>query len=170
MKLLKKFRKSTVGAVAVETAMTFPILAFGLIAALDMGIVVYKKQDMSKTTKSGIQYVINGGRLKSETVSIMSTASGSYIPQSAVSLTASCGCITRDQSTGDTQTEEQFHANQDYGYSYVKTDTDLAVEMCPTPCPDGQQATALVKLNWTRDIRGLVKTRTLSSSLQTRLQ
>lgn len=165
---LKAFKNNQRGAVAVETAMTLPFLALGLILALDMGITVHKKNSMAKITKSGIQYVINGGRSESEAFNIMRSASGKQIPSSELSLEAYCGCVAPDQSSGGGGEGDTIDPK--YAYTYVKTSTDLSADMCPAACSGGEPASALVEIEYTSDVRGVVKIRTLQTSLQARVE
>lgn len=164
--MFKKYSRNKKGAIALETALLLPILALGLIAALDVGYAVFYKQNMAKTTKAGVQYVVNGGRSKSETVNIMNSVTSHKVLDTDVSMKAYCGCISKESSgSGEPNENEEVET-----YSYAKSGAELSDDICPAPCDDGQQASALIELIYSKDVRGIVQTRELTSRLQVRVQ
>lgn len=165
--MLKVFKllKSKGGAIAVETALVTPVLIFALLRATDVALQVHAGQQMSKATKSGIQYVVNGGR---DEVSIRGVVQDSFsheIKDSDLLITAYCGCISENAGP-----EGGEAADNEVGGTYVKFKTQISDNMCVTACDSGSQISALIEIDLSYDVSGIMTKPTMRTRLQTRVQ
>ncbi len=165
-RLLSKYLSREDGAIAVETAIVAPILLFILLPAIDIGMQIHALQKMNKATDSGIEYVVNGGRDKATLRSIVQDSFGEYISEDELEIAAYCGCVEASSNQGDANAEE---LDPQAGF-YVKTSTTFEAEMCPTLCSNGQAPSELVELNLNRTVGGVLRSKSVSSRLQTRIK
>lgn len=167
MRNLKTFRKHESGAIAVETALLMPILIFMFLKVFDIGLNVYTTQKMSKATKSGVQYVVNGGRVEDTVKNIIKDSYGQDISTDDIIVKAYCGCITKEDSDGD---GDDSTVTDEHAGSYTKFETELSDNMCTSGCSSSNQISALVNVKFKQDVTGVLSSKTLASELQTRVQ
>lgn len=162
---LPKFLKDNSGAIAVETALVTPFLVFALLRATDVALQVHTGQQMSKATKSGIQYVVNGGR---DEVSIRGVVQDSFsqdIKESDLLITAYCGCISENPGP-----EGGEATDNEVGGTYVKFQTPISDNMCVAACDSGSQISALIEIDFSHNISGIMTKPKMRTRLQTRVQ
>jgi|GEM_PF-5020147 len=164
--LIKKFLRNKEGAIAVETVMAAPILLFALFKAVDIGLDVYTLQKMSKATKSGMQYVVNGGREEANVRGIMQSSFGQTIAQDEIDVNAYCGCLTETTNEDGTSISD----DNSVGGIYTKFETTLSDNMCTATCSSGSPISVLIEIEFEQQIDGVLGVSDVVTRLQTRVQ
>jgi len=161
-----KFLSNERGAIAVETAIAMPILIFAFLTAVDIGLKVTTMQNMTKATRSGTEYVVKGGRNDAIVRQIMSDSYGKQLQDKDVQIVAYCGCVTENEAP-------EGEVDQDgtkYGGTYTKTKTVFGENMCVATCDSGSEISTLVNIRFGETYRGVLKSKNLSTEIQTRVQ
>ncbi len=160
-----KFLKNESGAIAVETALVTPFLIFALLRATDVALQVHTGQQMAKATKSGIQYVVNGGRDEVSIRSIVQDSFSQRIVDDNLLITAYCGCISENPTPDGGEA-----ADDEVGGTYVKFQTQISDNMCVAACDSSSQVSALIEIDFTHNISGIMTKPKMRTRLQTRVQ
>lgn len=164
MSKLKKFIRNEKGAIAVETALLTPILIFALLRATDIALEVHASQQMSKAVKSGVQYVVAGGRDETSMAGIVKDSFSNTISEDAVQVKAYCGCITETPGANGSVEDAEI------GGMYTKFETELSEDLCTSVCASDSEISKLIEISLTYETRGIFKSKDLVSRLQTRIQ
>lgn len=163
--MLIKFSKNDQGAIAVETALLTPVLIFALLGAADLAIRIHTSQQVAKATKSGIQYVVNGGRNEASIRGIVQDSFSQKIAENALEINAYCGCIS-ELDEGD----EGELSDAEVGGTYTKFETQISDDMCVVGCDSGNEISALVEIKLKHDISGVMSDSVAYARLQTRVR
>ena len=62
MRKLRSLFRDRSGVAAIEFAFVAPVLIVGLVVVTDLSKMIMDRTDMQSSARSGIQYLINGGR------------------------------------------------------------------------------------------------------------
>lgn len=91
MKLGRRFSGSESGVAAVEMALVAPILLFGLLLVLDVGIAVAERMDLDRNVRAGVQAAManinDPDAVKDVVVASLNGAQGV-----SVTVTKTCAC------------------------------------------------------------------------------
>lgn len=160
-----KFFKNESGAIAVETALLTPMLVFALLKATDVALQVHTGQQMAKATKSGIQYVVNGGRDEVSIRGIVQDSFSHKIADRDLLVSAYCGCISEldDPNGGEL-------ADDEVGGTYTKFATQISDDMCVAACDSGSEISALIEIDLSYDLTGIMSKSRVNTRLQTRVR
>jgi Flp pilus assembly protein TadG len=126
---LRDFRRSKTGVMAVEIALTMPILMLMIVAVVDVGMAIQRKMTMEQAAKVGTQYAMLRKPVQGDVTNIR-TATKNALPASwfeagtsqptTVTPALSCECPS------------------------------LGVVTCSTTCPAGEQRTTLLTISVTK--------------------
>jgi len=165
MSKLMKLIKQEGGAIAVETALLIPVLIFALLKAADVALTIHTNQQMAKATKSGIQYVVNGGRNEASIRGIVQDSFNRKIGENDLKITAYCGCISElEQPDGSEATDDNVAG------TYTKFVTQISDDMCVIGCDSGNEISALVEIDLSHEMAGIMKKTSARTRLQTRVR
>lgn len=174
MKLFNKFKRDDKGAVAVETVMIMPLLLALVFGAIDISLNVYTTQKMAAATKSGIQYVVRGGRTEETIKNIVQDSFGKDIDFNDITVQAFCGCISESETPlsdeDNSPSDNGANNTPEFAGVYVKFETQLSDNMCTAGCSSDQEISALVNIEFQQEVRGILRARNAHSKLQTRIR
>ena len=166
--LLKKFLKNSDGAVALETVLIAPIMIFGTVGAIDIALKVKSLQDMSNTTRNGIEFVSQGSRDADNIRAVMSEFFGKTLSADQVSVNGYCACVSISETPKGE--DEETAAEQPKSF-YVKTAEDLSENMCSvTNCSEDSTISTLIEIEFDHTLTGIMDEYELSQKLQTRVR
>lgn len=97
MKMFKRKKHNQVlgdrrGVASIEFAFISSVLAFTLMAVSDVGILVFQRNNMVSSLKSGIDYFMKGGTKHEEAVAVIKASWHSIPEQTTVSVSTFCTC------------------------------------------------------------------------------
>jgi len=165
MSKLLKFIRNDRGAIAIETALVTPVLIFALLKAADVALTIHTNQQMAKATKSGIQYIVNGGRNETSIRGIVQDSFSREISENDLLITAYCGCISElDEPDGGEAADDKV------GGTYTKFVTQISDDMCVVGCDSGNEISALVEIDLSHEINGIMAKSKARTRLQTRVR
>jgi Flp pilus assembly protein TadG len=126
---LRDFGRSTTGVMAVEIALTMPILLLMIVAVVDVGTAIQRKMTMEQAAKVGTQYAMLRKPVQGDVTNIR-TATKNALPASwfdagtslptTITPALSCECPS------------------------------LGAVTCTTTCPAGEQRTTLLTVSVTK--------------------
>lgn len=160
-----KFYKNESGAIAIETALLTPMLVFALLKATDIALQVHTSQQMAKATKSGIQYVVNGGRDEVSIRGIVQDSFSRKISDEDLLVTAYCGCLSEVDNPDGAEIKDDEASGV-----YTKFKTQISDNMCIKGCDSGSQISALVEIEFSYDLAGILTDSRSKTRLQTRIR
>jgi Flp pilus assembly protein TadG len=92
MKLSRRFSGSESGVAAVEMGLVAPILLFGLLLMLDVGVAVAERMDLDRNVRAGVQaamaHINDPDAVKDVVVASLNGAQGVVV---TVNKTCACG-------------------------------------------------------------------------------
>lgn len=92
IQLAARVRENIRGVASIEFAFIASFLAFTLMAVSDVGTLVYQRNNMVSSIKSGIDYFMKGGDDKDLAASIVKSSWKSVPERTTVSVTTFCEC------------------------------------------------------------------------------
>lgn len=168
-KKLYKYKKANGGAVAVEAAIVIPFILLPLFAGtIDIGGVISSGQSLTNSTRSGTQYLLNGGRNETELRSIVIDAFEGNIDTSNVTISTACACpnvgaIPNNEDAGNGAALEQ----SPYSTRAVSLNS---IEQCSRTCGDGTTERVLTSISMTYRKAGLYKAYDMSKTISIRVK
>lgn len=164
--VLNRFLNKEDGAIAVETALITPVLIWTILQAVDIGLNITTTQKMNNSIKSGIQYIVKGGRDESAIKNIVISSFGQQLSRDKVSVAGYCACV--QASSGNEQTSSTPVTKE--SAIYIKTATQVSDNMCMVDtCDSSSPIKTLIEVGVEYEVKGATKKTNLSSKLQTRV-
>ena len=164
----KHLHTSNEGAVAVETAIIIPLILIPMaIMAADVSIAVNSAQSLTSASRTGAQYLINGGRDETHLKQAIVGAYDGYLPMDNVSINTSCVCPNQDALTNDSdagnetdaplseslQSNEEAEPELPYSTRLV---TLATIDQCKKICPlDNTKERVLVDMDIRHETTGI---------------
>lgn len=93
---IRRFRRDTRGATAVEFALILPVLIVALAGLIDYGLLVYNNNEMENAARSGAQYAMLGDTQAADDAAITAAAYDALRDTSGVTTTISRSCQCPD--------------------------------------------------------------------------
>ena len=87
----KRFLKENSGVAAVEMAMLSPLLMFGMVAMMDVGVAVSERMELDRSVRSGVQAAISNVSDLTEIKSVV-LASAENNEKMSVAIDKNCSC------------------------------------------------------------------------------
>lgn len=178
-KLLRKFGikffRNNEGSVAIETSIILPLILIPLtLATVDVGIAVNSGQSLTSASRSGSQYLLNGGTNESDLKGSIVNAYNGTLDPASISVATTCACpndsalpSSTPPSDGIGPTPEPAPAEEPYSLRQV---TLATMEQCSATCTDSSNERVLVNLSITHTSQGLYKDYPLSKEVSVRVR
>ena len=93
-RFLRRLRRHSSGAAAVEFALIAPVLAGLLLPMVDFGIGAYEKMRVESAAEAGAQYALANASSYSASLITTAVQSATTLASVAVTPNESCNCIT----------------------------------------------------------------------------
>jgi hypothetical protein len=172
----KKFGRNQQGSVAIETSIILPLILIPVtLATVDVGIAINSGQSLTSASRSGTQYLLNGGRIENDLKSVIVDAYNGTLERGHIIIETSCACPDESaipsgepeqQQDGTIPLEEQAETAP-----YELRNVTLAtMDNCSTACSDSSSERVLVNLNITSTSNGLYKSYPLQKEISVRVK
>lgn len=164
--MLISYLKNEHGAIAIETALFLPILMWGMLKAMDVGLDIMTLQKMNNSVKSGVQFIVKGGRDETAVKTIVVNSFGSGVSAGNVDVQGFCACVSSSDG-GQGDSSQQVTAENGV---YVKTPVPFQANMCLlASCDSSNAVKELVNVTLNYEGKGVIGRTNLSFDLQTRV-
>jgi Flp pilus assembly protein TadG len=173
--LLKKFGnrfcKNSDGSVAIETSIILPLILIPLtLATVDVGIAVNSGQSLTSASRSGTQYLLNGGDVEADLKGTIVNAYNGSLSRDNIAIATSCACpndsalpsSTPPQDGTTTSVEEQPYS--------LRNVTLATMDQCSASCNDASSERVLVNLSISHTSQGLYKDYPLRKEVSVRVK
>lgn len=156
----KRLRGNRRGAAAMEFALTMPILAVLMFAAVDFGNVMYARIRLSASVAAGASYVVSrASDVSTESAADLATSTANVVGNAGGSDWAKARVIVNngpqaDKATGSATLTSNPAVATSNGLCYCPTSSTSfgAATSCGTICPSGGVAGRWVRISAQRRI------------------
>lgn len=179
IKLLKKlgnnFCKNNEGSVAIETSIILPLILIPLtLATVDVGIAVNSGQSLTSASRSGTQYLLNGGDVEADLKGTIVNAYNGSLSRDNIAIATSCACpndnaLPSGDGEGGEPTGTNETATPEAPYS-LRNVTLATMDQCSATCNDASNERVLVNLSISHTSHGLYKDYPLRKEVSVRVK
>ncbi|NNC36892.1 MAG: hypothetical protein HKO02_05520 [Hyphomonadaceae bacterium] len=180
-KLAYKFRKDQDGSVAIETSIILPLILIPLtLATVDVGIAVNSGQSLTSASRSGTQYLLNGGQVEADLKGSIVAAYNGNLDMQNITIATSCACPNENaipsgdgngESTGEqTNTETGTETTSEERPYSLRNVTLETMDQCSASCSDSSNERVLVNMSITHTSQGLYKDYPLYKEVSVRVR
>lgn len=170
----KKFSADKSGSVAIETSIILPLILIPLtLATVDVGIAVNSGQSLTSASRSGSQYLINGGQDETELKGAIVNSYNGTLSRDKISIATSCACPNDNAlPTGDGQNggENDGTAQPQQDAYSLRNVTLATIDQCSQSCSDASNERVLVNLTIAHESKGLYKDYPLRKEVSVRVK
>lgn len=175
----EKFLKDQSGSVAIETSIILPLILIPLtLATVDVGIAVNSGQSLTSASRSGTQYLLNGGQNESDLRGSIVAAYNGTLSTNNITIATTCACPNDSAipsgegenaggTTGGQDGTESTTPEQPYSLRVV---TLATIDQCSAECSDSSNERVLVNLQITHESQGLYKDYPLYKEVSVRVR
>ena len=150
---------------AIEAAILVPLIMVPLFfGTIDVGMAVNSGQNLTSASRSGTQYLLNGGRNEDNLKSIMVDSFDGQLDSSDIVIATACACPNEDALGPDEGEVTQLP------YANLRTATLETLAHCAYTCDDGTQERVLVNLSIDYTSNGFYKDYDLNKTVSVRIK
>jgi len=163
-KFFRKLRTNRAGTASIEAAIMVPlVLAPVFIGTVDLGMTINSGQNLSSTTRSASQYLLNGGRSVSDLKSVIVDSFEGTLDPAGIAVSTSCACPNADAISGGGEQSTPLP------YSF-RTVTLTTLDQCSITCSDGSDERVLVNISIDYLNDGIYRDVTLNKTISVRIE
>jgi len=172
-----KFGKDQNGSVAIETSIILPLILIPLtLATVDVGIAVNSGQSLTSASRTGSQYLLNGGQDETELKGAIVNSYNGTLSRDKITIATNCACPNDNAlPSGDGQNaggeaggnDGSQPAEDPYSLRQV---TLATMDQCSQSCSDSSNERVLVNLTISHDSKGLYKDYPLRKEVSVRVK
>jgi hypothetical protein len=173
-----KFSSDIRGSVAIETSIILPLILVPMtLATVDVGIAINSGQSLTSASRSGSQYLLNGGTDETALKNVIIDSYNGSLTSNSITIATSCACPNDDalppdndgEGSTETNTSEPGYRDED-PYEQITSVTLATIEQCSSSCPDQSRERVLVDLSVSHTSKGLYKDYPISNSISVRIK
>jgi len=172
-----KYRTDQNGSVAIETSIILPLILIPLtLATVDVGIAVNSGQSLTSASRTGSQYLINGGQDETELKGAIVNSYNGTLSRDKITIATNCACPNDNalpsgngqNGGGEVGGNESTQQAQD-PYS-LRQVTLATIDQCSQSCSDSSNERVLVNLTIAHESKGMYKNYPLRKEVSVRVK
>jgi len=170
------FLKDKQGSVAIETSIILPLILIPMtLATVDVGIAINAGQSLTSASRSGSQYLLNGGTEENHLKGVIVDSYNGSLTNNNIAIATSCACpnesaIPSSEGGEGGNSEGTSQNAQDVDPYSLRNVTLATIDQCSATCSDSSQERVLVNLRITHTSNGLYKSYPLHKEVSVRVK